>query len=106
VPTRILAIEIFTSTPNGHFIDWLLGEQSIIDISNIHTLDTDRYHGEDRVARLVSIGSCLKYITIRDLGTKTLGKRHFLFLHEIVDLICLHIDSLPTPSHAIQISKR
>jgi hypothetical protein len=75
------------------FIDWLLGTQSIIDISNLRTLSascsphTERYDTMRLVRRL---GSSLEHLTIQHSEGPLVGELSlFLFSHQKI-LLCPH----------------
>jgi hypothetical protein len=75
------------------FIDWLLGTQSIIDISNLRTLSAscsphiERYDTMRLVRRL---GSSLEHLTIQHIGDPPVGELSlFLFSHQKI-LLCPH----------------
>jgi hypothetical protein len=52
---------------NNRLIKWLLGEQSVIDVSNIRTLDVKNV-GKSFPRLVKSIGSSLRHLAMRNIN--------------------------------------
>jgi hypothetical protein len=62
---------------NSDFIDWLLGSQSAMDISNLRALDT-WFDDKNSLMRLLrKLGSSLEHLTIRDIDMYDWGVLNF-----------------------------
>jgi hypothetical protein len=95
-PCRLDHLTFFT----GHgFVDWLVGPQSTIDISNLHTLEMmDDERGLRNLMSLVRIsGRSLKHIEVMFNRIRYLGWLIFLFFSRFSYLFA---DTIPTEDPA------